>query len=400
MMTIYLLINILGVFLFVGIACLFSKDRKNIHWRSIVVLVLLNIFLAWFLTSFSAGRFAIEKVADGFNWLIETSFSGIGFAFSSMVNVKNMDVVVSALMPILLVVPLFDILTYIGILPFIIKWLGKGLSKLTGQPKFESFFAVEMMFLGNTEALAVSSGQLKRLRSARILTISMMSMSCVSAAMIGVYLQMLPAQFVLTAIPLNIINAMIITSVLNPVTITEEEDTIYKIEKTDREPFFSFLGNSILEAGKLILIITAMIIAFVALAALIDKILGLFPGGLSLSKILGVFMTPFAFVLGLPINEAFEAAQYMGTKLVTNEFVAMGELKPQLASLSQHMAAVLSTFLVSFANFSTIGMILGCLNGILKKEVSDEVSKNVPYMLLSGVLVSLLSAAMVGLFVW
>lgn len=159
-----------------------------------------------------------------------------------MVNVKNMDVVVSALMPILLVVPLFDILTYIGVLPFIIKWLGKGLSKLTGQPKFESFFAVEMMFLGNTEALAVSSGQLKRLKSARILTISMMSMSCVSAAVIGVYLQMLPAQFVLTAIPLNIINAMIVTSVLNPVTITEEEDTIYKIEKTDREPFFSFLG--------------------------------------------------------------------------------------------------------------------------------------------------------------
>ncbi|OTN90001.1 hypothetical protein A5819_002499 [Enterococcus sp. 7E2_DIV0204] len=172
--------------------------------------------------------------------MIETSFSGIGFAFSSMVNVKNMDVVVSALMPILLVVPLFDILTYIGVLPFIIKWLGKGLSKLTGQPKFESFFAVEMMFLGNTEALAVSSGQLKRLKSARILTISMMSMSCVSAAVIVVYLQMLPAQFVLTAIPLNIINAMIVTSVLNPVTITEEEDTIYKIEKTDREPFFSF----------------------------------------------------------------------------------------------------------------------------------------------------------------
>lgn len=183
-----------------------------------------------------------------------------------MVNVKNMDVV-SALMPILLVVPLFNILTYIGVLPFIIKWLGKGLSKLTGQPKFESFSAVEMMFFGNTEALAVSSGQLKRLKSARILTISMMSMSCVSAAVIGVYLQMLPAQFVLTAIPLNIINAMIVTSVLNPVTITEEEDTIYKIEKTDREPFFSFLGNSILEAGKLILIITAMIISFVALAA-------------------------------------------------------------------------------------------------------------------------------------
>lgn len=97
-----------------------------------------------------------------FDQLMQVAYQGIKFAFPSAVETKQMDWFFQVLMPILMIVPLFDILTYIGILPFIIKWVGKGLSWLTGQPKFESFFAVEMMFLGNTEALAVSSLQLKK----------------------------------------------------------------------------------------------------------------------------------------------------------------------------------------------------------------------------------------------
>ncbi|MCQ7013072.1 hypothetical protein M9Y11_19820, partial [Clostridioides difficile] len=91
----------------------------------------------------------------------------IAFALASWVNVKSMDFVTSSLLPILLIVPLFDIFTYIGVLPWIIKWVGRGLAYITGQPKFESFFVVEMMFLGNTEALAVSQLQLKQMKAQR-----------------------------------------------------------------------------------------------------------------------------------------------------------------------------------------------------------------------------------------
>ena len=399
-MNLYLIINIIGVAAFIGFAFLFSINKKKVQWKSISLLLLFNTILAWFLIVFPIGRWMVNQAANGFNWLIETAFSGVGFAFASMVQVENMDVVFSALMPILLVVPLFDILTYFGILPKIIHALGWGLSKLTGRPKFESFYAIEMMFLGNTEALAVSSGQLKSMNEERLFTVSLMSMSCVSAAMIGVYTQMLPSEFVLTAIPLNIINAIIVTSILNPVEVPPEGDIIFEIEKKDKPPFFSFLGDSILGAGKLILIITAMLISFVALAALIDKVLMMIAPWLTLSSILGIVMTPFALLLGLPLNEAFETAQYMGTKLVTNEFVVMAEISSILDSFSPHMKAVLSTFLVSFANFSTIGMILGTFKGIVSDEKSDFLSRGVWMMVLSGTLVSLLSAAFVGLFIW
>lgn len=403
-MGIYLIINIIGLVVFLAIAFLFSKNKKNIHWKSIGIMIALNLLLAWFLTSFGIGRAIVSGAANGFNWLVQVAYVGIEFALPSWVHVKSMDFVTSALLPILLIVPLFDILTYIGILPFIIKWIGKGLSFITGQPKFESFFAVEMMFLGNTEALAVSSLQLKQMKSQRNVTLAMMSMSCVTASIIGSYIQMMPGRFILTAIPINIINSIIVTSLLNPVTVTPEEDTIAKLSgegnSGKKEPFFSFLGDSILGAGKLILIIAANVIAFVALAALIDKILQLVNPWLTLEHILGIIMYPFAWLLGLNGHDSFQMAQYMGTKLVTNEFVVMGKVTNTISNFDPHFKAVLTVFITSFANFSTLGMIIGCFKGIVDKEKNDVISKNVGYMLLSGVLVSLLSAAFVGLFVW
>ena len=398
----YFIINVLGIAVFLAIGVLFSKKRKEIHWRSVGILLALNVFLAWFLTSFSVGREIIVAAAAGFNWLISVAYEGIAFAFPDWVHVPQMNFFASALLPILLVVPMFDILTYIGILPFIIKWIGKGLAFLTREPKFESFFAIEMMFLGNTEALAVSSLQLKRMKADRCLTLAMMSMSCITAAMVGIYTKMMPGEFIITAIPLNVINALIVTNLLHPVKISEEEDTVATVTDggKQREPFFSFLGNSILGAGRLILIICANVIAFVALAKLIDMLMVLIHPSLTLENILGCIMFPFAWLMGLDTTEAFKLAQYMGTKLVTNEFVVMLNVQDILGEFSRHMQGVLTVFVTSFANFSTLGMIIGCFKGLVDEDKNELISRNVGYMLLSGILVSLLSAGIAGLFIW
>ncbi|WP_426423141.1 NupC/NupG family nucleoside CNT transporter [Pediococcus acidilactici] len=423
----YLIVNIIGLVVFLSLGVLFSKNRQQIKWKSVGIMVVFNLVLAWFLTSFPIGRSIVAGASAGFNQLVQVAYQGIAFALADWVDVKSMNFVTSSLLPILMIIPLFDILTYVGILPWIIKWIGRGLSKLTGQPKFESFFAVEMMFLGNTEALAVSSLQLQQMKAERNLTLAMMSMSCVTASIIGAYTSLMPGQFILTAIPINVINAIIITNMLNPVTVTPEEDTIATMtgsgssasaqdvgsgsetlaeatvaedEVPTREPFFSFLGDSILNAGKLVLIITANVIAFVALAALVDKLLGIINPWLTLEHILGIVMFPFAWLTGLNVHDAFEFAQYMGTKLVTNEFVVMGKVTGTINQFAPHYKAVLTVFLTSFANFSTVGMIIGCFKGLVNRQKNDVVAKNVGYLLLSGILVSLVSVATVGLFVW
>ncbi|WP_349515272.1 NupC/NupG family nucleoside CNT transporter [Leuconostoc suionicum] len=406
----FLFANIFGIFVFIAIAALFSRDRKNIQWKSVGIVLALEILLAWFFTQFKAGQIAVQAAADGFNWLVSVATQGIAFALPEWLTSNNggPNFVTSALLPILLVVPLFDILTYIGLLPWLIKWIGRGLAFITGQPKFEAFFSIEMMFLGNTEVLAVSKTQLDMMSARRNFTLAMMSMSCVTSAIIGSYTQMVPGKYVLTAIPLNILGAIIIATILNPTKVTPEEDVIVSVASDNgkKEPFFSFLGDSILGAGKLILIITATVIAFVSLAALINQLFSLTGlHWLTLENIFGVIMFPFAWLLGFNVHEAFQIAQYMGTKLVTNEFVVMGEVSKSIMAgkglfANEHARIVLTVFLTSFANFGTLGMIIGCFKGLVSKEKNDYISARVPYMLLSGILVSLLSAATAGMFVW
>lgn len=403
-------INVIGILVFIGVAYLFSNDKKNIQWKSVGIVLVLEVFLAWFFTQFKAGQIAVQGAADGFNWLVSVASKGIAFALPDWLTANNggPNFVTSALLPILLVVPLFDILTYFGILPWIIKWIGKALTFITGQPKFEAFFSIEMMFLGNTEVLAVSKNQLESMSARRNFTLAMMSMSCVTSAIIGSYTQIVPGQYVLTAVPLNILGAIVISAILNPTKVEPEDDVIVKVDSENgkKEPFFSFLGDSILGAGKLILIITATVIAFVALAALIDQLFSLTGfHWLTLENIFGVIMFPFAWLLGFNVQDAFHIAQFMGTKLVTNEFVVMGEISKSIMAnkglfSSEHARIVMTVFLTSFANFGTIGMILGAFKGLVNKEKNEYISSRVGYMLLSGVLVSLLSAATAGMFVW
>ena len=114
----YFIINLLGVLIFLAVGVLLSKKRKDIHWRGVGSLLALNVFIAWFLTSFPIGRDIVQAAAAGFTWLVSVAYEGIAFAFPDWVHVPQMNFFTSALLPILLVVPLFDILTYIGLLPF------------------------------------------------------------------------------------------------------------------------------------------------------------------------------------------------------------------------------------------------------------------------------------------
>ena len=315
----FFFVNLLGLVVFLGIGVLASRNRKEIQWRSVASLLTLNLVLAWFLTSFEIGRDMITAAASGFTELINISYVGIAFVFPDWVNVPQMNFFAAGLLPILFVVPLFDILTYFGILPFIIRWVGK----------------------------------------------------------------------------------LLVSSILHPVKVAPEADTIATLsEGGEREPFFSYLAESILGAGRLVLIICANVIAIVALLKCVNVLLGLLHASLSLELILGVVLFPFAWLLGLAPAEAFQIAQYMGTKLITNEFVVMLQIQEMVPTWPAHMQAVMTVFITSFANLGTVGIILGCFKGLVDPERNMIVARNVVYMMLSGLLVSLLSAAICGLFVW
>ncbi|MTT31844.1 NupC/NupG family nucleoside CNT transporter [Terrilactibacillus sp. BCM23-1] len=398
----YFMINLLGVFVVMAIIFLCSPNKKEVKWRPILVLFGVELLMTWFMLETKVGGFIINKIASFFTWLTLCASQGIAFAFPSVMKQPQIDFFFSALLPIIFVVTFFDILSYFGILPWIIDKVGWLISKVSRLPKLESFFSIQMMFLGNTEALAVIRNQLLTLNDRRLLTFGIMSMSSVSGSILGAYLSMVPPTYVFCAIPLNCLNALIIANVLNPVHINKEDDIIYNPAKKDKNDFFSTISNSMLVGMNMVIVILAMVIGYVALTASLNGFFGLFAEGLTIQKIFSYMFSPFAFLLGLNGHDTMYVAQLMGIKLATNEFIAMMDLKSHLTILNRHTIAVATVFLTSFANFSTIGMIYGTYNSIFQKDPEKAVviGKNVWKLLVSGMAVSLLSAMLVGLFVW
>ncbi|WP_191565391.1 NupC/NupG family nucleoside CNT transporter [Metabacillus idriensis] len=396
----YFLLNILGVFVVIGIVYLCSPNKRNVKWKAILTLIVVEFIITWFMLSTKIGTWVINQIAAFFTWLIACANEGISFVFPSAMANEQVDFFFSALMPIIFIITFFDILSYFGILTWIIDKVGWLISKVSGLPKLESFFSIQMMFLGNTEALAVLRLQLSAIETQRLLTFGIMGMSSISGSIIGAYLSMVPATYVFVAIPLNCLNALLIANMLNPIDVSKEEDVVYVPTKEERQDFFSTISNSMLVGIRMVIVITAMVIGYVALTAALNGILSFFVTGLTIQKIFSILFSPFAFLLGLAGSDAMYVAQLMGIKLATNEFVALLDLKDKVSSLAPHTIAVAVTFLTSFANFSTVGMIYGTFNSILDEEKSRIIGRNVWKLLLSGMAVSLLSAMVVGLFVW
>lgn len=393
-------LNLIGIVVVFALAYLFSKERRKIDVWAILLMLGLQLLITWLMLTTTIGGKVINAVAGFFLWLIDCSMSGIEFVFGALAPANGFSFFISVLMPIIFIVAFFDILTYFGILPAIINSIGWILSKITRTPRFESFFATQVMFLGNNEVLAITREQLEKMDNKRLLTACLLGMSCISVGVIGGYMQLINPTYVLIAIPLNAVGALMITSMLNPYRVSKEEDIIYSQKRSERGNFFSVITSSMLTGGKLALIIAAALMGFIALIACINSILSNIHEDASLENAFAFIFSPFALLMGVQPSQALTVARFMGEKLATNEFVAMGHLHPILPTLDRHTEAVISSFLVSFCNFSTIGIILGSVKTLFSEEKTAYVAQHTWLLLVSGLLVSFLTAMVVGLFVW
>lgn len=296
-------------------------------------------------------------------------------------------------MPIVVISALIGILQYIRILPFVIKYIGLVLSKINGMGKLESYNAVASAVLGQSEVFISVKKQIGLLPKHRLYTLCASAMSTVSMSIVGAYMTMIEPKYVVTALVLNLFGGFIIASIVNPYRVTEEED-ILEVQDEEKQSFFEMLGEYILDGFKVAIIVAAMLIGFVALIALVN---GVFSSvlGISFQELLGYVFAPFAFIMGVPWKEAIQAGSIMATKMVSNEFVAMLNLKE--TAMSARTTGIVSVFLVSFANFSSIGIIAGAVKGLHEKQ-GNVVARFGLKLLYGASLVSVLSAIITGLF--
>lgn len=389
------IIGIIGLVIFCALALLVSNNRKAIRYRPIFVMFVCQFLMAALLLKTPYGKMAIAAVAKCFGSLLSYASEGVNFVFGGLVNAGELSFFISVLLPIVFISALIGILQHWGILGFVIKYIGLGLSKLNGMGRLESYNAVASAILGQSEVFISVKKQLGLLPEHRLYTLCTSAMSTVSMSIVGAYMVMLEPRYVVTALVLNLFGGFIIASIINPYKVSPEED-ILSVEEENKQSFFEMLSEYILDGFKVAIIVGAMLIGFIALITMANAIFTL-AFHISFQNFLGYVFSPLAFLVGVPWHEAVNAGSIMATKIVSNEFVAMLDLTKGDFGFSVRTTAIVSVFLVSFANFSSIGIIVGAVKALDNKQ--GNVAARFGLKLLYGAtLVSFLNATVVGLF--
>lgn len=390
-----------GMLAILGLALLANLNNwRQIKIRYVIQLLLVELLLAWFLLNSSVGVTIVGGFAAAFSKLLEFAKRGTDFVFGSVTNEGGFTFFFMVLMPIIFISALIGILQYLRVLPLIIKGIGICLSKINGMGKLESFNAVSSMIVGQSENFIAIKNLVPHMTDKQMYTLSATAMSTVSMSIVGSYMQLIEPRFVVTALILNMFSTFVVLNIINPYEVDNSTtDQLMTADKksSGKVSFFEMLGEYIIAGFTVAVIVAAMLIGFIALIALVNYLFEVV-FGISFQQVLGYVFYPLAWLIGIPASEAMQAGSIMATKLVTNEFVAMIDMSKMVkeGALSAHTTGVLSVFLVSFANFSSIGMIAGAVKA-LSPEKGAVVSRYGLKLVYGATLVSLLSAVIAGI---
>ncbi|MBF6332855.1 NupC/NupG family nucleoside CNT transporter [Nocardia transvalensis] len=407
-----------GLLVFLLLAWLPSNDRRSAVGKlgRVAILLIAQFALGFVLLRTGVGTAVIRVIRDGFQHILDYAAQGTEFVFGDVAKYGDTPAFLFAvLMPIVFVSALIGILQHIRVLPLIIKYLGLLLSWVSGFGKVESFNAVAAAILGQSEVFISLRNMLDRIPPQRMYTLAASAMSTVSASILGAYMQLIDARYVIAAIVLNLLGVFAVTSLINPYRVTAEEDAeLLAADVGDkgngdgngngnggnnerrRQSFFEMLTEYILVGFRVAFTVAAMLIGFIALLAMVNGIFAAVFNGTTFQDVMGHVFAPLAYLTGIPWSEASDAGTFMGTKLVSNEMVAMQQLNEDQGELSSRSMAIVSTYLVSFANFSSIAIIIGAVRSLSEKQGLVAAQHGLK-LLYAATLVSFISATIVGL---
>ena len=382
-----ILLNLTGILLVLAIMYLISWKKKNISVKMLVKAVIAQFLIAVILVKVPAGRYVVSRVSDAVTSVINcfvfgsladsTAATGSVFAIQVLGNIVFLSALVS-------------LLYYIGILGFVVKWIGKAVGKLMGTSEVESFVAVANMFLGQTDSPILVSKYLGQMTDSEVMVVLVSGMGSMSVSILGGYTALgIPMEYLLIASTLVPVGSIMVAKMLLPQT--EEVREVGSV-KMDNKGNNTNVIEAVAEGA--VTGIGASLVAMVALVAAVNKLLGIC--GISLQQVFSYVFAPFGFFMGLDPSEILLEGNLLGSKLVLNEFVAFQQLGSMISSMDYRTGMICAISLCGFANFSSLGI---CVSGIavLCPEKKSTLARLVFKAMLGGVAVSLISAMVVGL---
>ena len=406
MSTMNVLWGIGGIFIVLCIAFLLSSAKKSIKWRTILAGLAIQIMFAFIVLKWEAGREALTGLSNGVQNLIAYANEGISFVFGPAADTENFGFVFAfqVLTIIIFFSALISILYYLGIMQFFIRIIGGGLSKLLGTSKAESISAAANIFVGQTEAPLVIRPFIAKMTKSELFAVMTGGLASVSGSVLAGYALLgVPLEYLLAASFMAAPAGLILAKIMMPETEVVDEGN-FKLEKDDTAAnVIDAAARGASDGMKLAVNVGAMLLAFIGIIALLNGLLGGLGSifgfeGITIQGILGMVFAPLAFAIGVPWSEAIQAGSYIGQKLVLNEFVAYLSFAPAIAELSEKTVIVISFALCGFANLSSMAILLGGLGSLAPNRRSDIARLGIRAVA-AGMLASLLSAAIAGMFI-
>jgi CNT family concentrative nucleoside transporter len=408
------LLGIAGIIVILGIAFVLSSNRKAIRLRVVGAAFALQAFIAWLVLWTSWGRAGILGLSAGVADLLGYATKGTEFLFGpSETNPLAHTFAIAALPVIIFFASLVAILYYLGIMQRIVRWVGGAIGWVTGISRVESLSAAANIFVGQSESPLVVRPYLAALPPSRLFTVMCVGMAGVAGTILAAYASLLGESYLpylLAAAFMSAPGGILMAKMImpdDPADTEKAEDTKVDVAETFEEGVKP--ANIIMAAAqgaqtgvKLAVAVGAMVLAFVALVALANGLLGGLGNwvgipNLSFQRLIGYVFQPVMFLIGVPWNEAGTAGGLFGTKLVLNEFVAfldLGHMGP--AVLSARSRAIVTFALCGFANFSSIAIQMAVTGGLAPNQ-RPVIARLGIRALLAGSLANLMSAALASM---
>jgi concentrative nucleoside transporter, CNT family len=404
-----ILMSFAGMALIVLIAIALSSNRKAIRPRVVLSAFALQAALAALVLYTPWGNAILQTASTGVSNLLGYANEGTKFLFGALAtDPLGQNFAIGALPVIIFFASFISILYYLGVMQYVIRWIGGGLQKITGISKVESLCAASNIFVGQSESPLVIRPYLAGLNQAQLFCVMTVGMAGVAGTILAAYASMgIRIDYLLAAAFMSAPGGILMAKLIMPddPDAPANDDPAVALDMHDEE---EKPANIIMAAAqgaqtgvKLAVAVGAMVLAFVALVALANGILGGIGGlfgypELSFQGLLGYVFAPVMYLLGVPWGEAMQAGGMFGTKLVLNEFVAFIELG-QLKTMSETSVAIVTFALCGFANFSSIAIQMAVTGGLAPNQ-RPVIAKLGIKALAAGSLSNLMSAALAGLF--
>lgn len=396
------LLSFVGLFVMMGLAWLLSSNKKRMNWRLIFTGVGLQLVFGFLVIKTQIGRGFFDLTRILVNKIISFSDAGAEMLFGE--GFREHFFAFSVLPTIIFVSTLMAVLFHMGIIQKIVGWMAWLMVRVMDVSGSESLAASANVFIGQTEAPLVIKPYIESMTRSELMAMMTGGFATVAGGVMAAY-----ASF--GADPGHLLAASIMSApaslVLAKIILPEAEDSPtkghvkIKIEKQGSN-FFDAACSGASDGLRLAANVAAMLIAFVALAALINYGMSFLPEvngqALSIERILGWAFSPLAYVIGVPLSDVGQVGALLGKKMFLNEFVAFIDLKDMKASLDPRSFTLATYALCGFANFSSIGIQIGGIGSLVPARRRDLAVIGFKAML-AGTLAANMTACVAGILI-